>query len=92
MTQSVLVKELSVCESSFWASLDFIRWSAAMLVVVAHARHLLFVDYYLLVYKDPTFLHSISNKLFYFITGLGHEAVVLFFVLSGYLVGGAYSD
>jgi peptidoglycan/LPS O-acetylase OafA/YrhL len=27
--------------------------------------------------------------LFYFLTGLGHQAVVVFFVLSGYLVGGA---
>jgi peptidoglycan/LPS O-acetylase OafA/YrhL len=31
-------------------------------------------------------------KLFYCITGLGHEAVVIFFVLSGFLIGGSLFD
>ena len=35
--------------------------------------------------KTPTNL----DRLFYFATGLGHQAVVVFFVLSGYLVGGS---
>ncbi len=33
--------------------------------------------------------HSVLTKLFYFLTSLGHNAVMVFFVLSGYLVGGA---
>jgi peptidoglycan/LPS O-acetylase OafA/YrhL len=36
---------------------------------------------------------SLAGKIFfapfYFVTGLGHQAVVVFFVLSGYLVGGS---
>ncbi|MGH6800164.1 MAG: acyltransferase family protein [Methylocella sp.] len=30
--------------------------------------------------------------MFYFITALGHEAVVIFFVLSGFLIGGSLTD
>jgi peptidoglycan/LPS O-acetylase OafA/YrhL len=70
-------------QASYSASLDCIRWLAALLVVVAHIRHLYFVDY-----RNVTDLHSIFIKGFYFLTGLGHEAVVIFFVLSGFLVGG----
>ena len=29
-----------------------------------------------------------AGKTFYFLTGLGHQAVMVFFVLSGFLVGG----
>ena len=28
-------------------------------------------------------------KAFYFLTGLGHQAVIIFFVLSGFFVGGS---
>jgi peptidoglycan/LPS O-acetylase OafA/YrhL len=33
---------------------------------------------------------SIFYKAFYFITGYGHECVIIFFVLSGYFVGSAF--
>ena len=62
--------------------LNFSRWVAAGLVVVEHARNLLFVDYASVV--SPTVLQN----FFYFMTGFGHEAVVVFFVISGFLVGG----
>ncbi len=68
---------------AFSATLDLVRWFAAFLVVIAHSRHLLFVDY-----KNISAGHSLFMKGFYFLTGLGHESVILFFVLSGYLVGG----
>lgn len=63
--------------------LDQCRWMAAMFVVAAHVRNLLFVDY-------PD-LHNkgLALKAFYFLTGFGHEAVIVFFVISGMLVGGA---
>jgi len=32
---------------------------------------------------------NIFTKIFYFFTGLGHQAVIVFFVLSGFLVGGS---
>ena len=50
--------------------------------MIEHARNLLFVDYGKL--ESPTVIH----KGFYFLTGFGHEAVVIFFVISGFLVGG----
>ena len=64
------------------SALDASRWAAAGLVVISHIRNLLFVDYAHLTH--PTLL----TKAFYAVTGLGHEAVVIFFVISGYLVGG----
>ena len=63
--------------------LDCLRGLAALLVVVEHLRAFLFVPFAQL--KSP----GIPEKGFYFMTGLGHQAVMIFFVLSGYLVGGS---
>jgi peptidoglycan/LPS O-acetylase OafA/YrhL len=57
------------------------RWFAAFLVVIAHIRHLVLLDF-----KDVE-QKTIFVKGLYFVTGLGHEAVVIFFVISGFLVG-----
>lgn len=62
--------------------LDIVRWMSALEVVLGHVRDLLFVDFRNLV--DTGF----AAKLFYFATSFGDEAVIIFFVLSGYLVGG----
>ncbi|UPT76871.1 acyltransferase [Sulfurovum sp. XGS-02] len=64
--------------------LNFLRWIAAFLVVIGHLRSLIYPEYSQVI--NPSFLETI----FYFITGLGHEAVIIFFVLSGYLVGGEF--
>ena len=53
--------------------LNLARWVAAALVVVEHVRNLIFIDYGSL--ESPTVIH----KGFYFLTGFGHEAVVIFF-------------
>ena len=53
--------------------LNLARWVAAALVVVEHARNLIFIDYGSL--ESPTVIH----KGFYFLTGFGHEAVIVFF-------------
>jgi peptidoglycan/LPS O-acetylase OafA/YrhL len=66
----------------FSAELNCFRWVAALLVVISHIRNLLFVNYGDL---EQT---SALIKLFYFVTGFGHEAVIIFFVISGLLVGG----
>lgn len=58
------------------------RWIAALLVLVGHIRNLILVDYALVEHK------SSALQLLYLVTGFGHEAVVLFFVISGFLVGG----
>jgi peptidoglycan/LPS O-acetylase OafA/YrhL len=62
--------------------LNLSRWVAAWLVLLSHARHLVLVD--LGGVQQATLL----DKGLYFFTGLGHESVVIFFVISGFLVGG----
>ena len=69
-----------------WPFLDFLRATAALLVLLAHSRASYFVDIKV-ADQDGVFL-----TLFYFITGLGHQAVVIFFVLSGFLIGGSLTD
>lgn len=63
--------------------LDLIRGGSALLVCLGHLRNAILVDYSALV--NP----SIAMKAFYALTSLGHQAVMVFFVLSGYFVGGA---
>ena len=54
---------------------------AALLVVISHAASFVFVQYGEVL--SPNFI----TKFFYFISGLGHESVMIFFVLSGFLIG-----
>jgi peptidoglycan/LPS O-acetylase OafA/YrhL len=63
--------------------LDLIRGCSALLVCLGHLRNAILVDYSELVHPN------IAIKAFYALTGLGHQAVMVFFVLSGYFVGGA---
>lgn len=60
--------------------LEFIRGISALLVVIGHLRSFLFINYNEL--ESP----SLFEKIFYFFTGFGHEAVMVFFVLSGFLI------
>ena len=57
------------------------RWCAAFIVLIHHVRHIVLAD---LVNVENK---SLPTKCFYFLTGLGHEAVMVFFVVSGLLVG-----
>ena len=63
--------------------LDLLRGLSALVVCLGHLRNAILVDGSDLIHP------SIPLKAFYFITGLGHQAVMVFFVLSGYFVGGA---
>jgi peptidoglycan/LPS O-acetylase OafA/YrhL len=63
--------------------LDLVRGVSALLVMLGHLRGFLFVDYGEL--ERVGYL----TKMFCFATGLGHQAVMVFFVLSGYFVGGS---
>lgn len=62
--------------------LDLIRGCSALLVCLGHLRNAMLVDYSALIHPN------IVIKIFYALTGLGHQAVMVFFVLSGYFVGG----
>lgn len=63
--------------------IDFFRWFSAFVVVISHARRLTFLDH-----ADVS-NSNILIKVFYFVTGFGHQAVMIFFVLSGFLVAGS---
>lgn len=69
-------------DSGFSNLLNLCRWMAAFLVVISHVRGMVFPA------AGGFDLHDPLSTLFYFVTGFGHSAVILFFVLSGYLVGG----
>ena len=70
----------------YW--LDLIRFLAAFEVMLCHYRGFFFVEYGLL----PAEQQNIFSQIFYFSTRLGEEAVLIFFVLSGLLVGGKALD
>jgi len=69
-----------------WPLLDFLRAAAALLVLIGHTRRAYFH------YTDVLAQPSLFLKLFYFITSMEGEAVVIFFVLSGFLIGGSLGD
>lgn len=62
-------------------SLNCVRAVAAITVVLSHTRG------YLMVPRDPD--DSLIEQGAYALTSLGHGAVVMFFLLSGYFVGGS---
>lgn len=64
-------------------SLNAMRTVAAFLVVISHLRALFFVDF------GMSESATASAQIFYAITSMGHPAVIVFFVLSGYWVGGS---
>ena len=65
------------------ARLDWLRGISALIVCAGHTRNALLPDFADL----PN--HGLFEQAVYFLTGYGHAAVIVFFVLSGYLVGGS---
>ncbi len=63
------------------AHLDMMRGVAAFAVAAFHARGLMFLDY------DGLWSPGRFTKFVYLATGFGHQAVVVFFVLSGLFIG-----
>ncbi|NDW10154.1 acyltransferase [Dysgonomonas sp. 520] len=76
------MKEIEKKTHFYW--LDLVRCLAALIVVLTHHRIVFFVEYGSLPSEDQ----NLFSFIFYFITRLGHVAVLIFFVLSGFLVGG----
>ena len=67
---------------AFSGWLDFFRGLAAFAVVYGHARTLFLAS------VTPGQSLTPMSKMLYFLSNYGHQAVMVFFVLSGYLVGG----
>jgi len=67
--------------ASIW--LDALRGIAALGVFASHWRDCLFKDYSQVQTHNPLLTAA------YLVSGLGHQWVIIFFVLSGYLVGGS---
>ncbi len=67
-----------------WASIhfDLLRAMAALFVLLEHGRNFLFVDF-----RQLTTHRQLLAPL-YLLSSAGHQAVVFFFVLSGYFIGG----
>jgi peptidoglycan/LPS O-acetylase OafA/YrhL len=63
--------------------LDALRGFAAFSVLLNHWRDAFYVDYSALPH------HNLLFAIAYLATGLGHQWVIVFFVMSGYLVGGS---
>jgi peptidoglycan/LPS O-acetylase OafA/YrhL len=68
----------------FQSFLDLSRWAAAALVFVGHLRNPLFLSYPNLPAED----RNLIVQGWYFVTGWFGSAVIVFFVISGFLVGG----
>lgn len=66
--------------------IDFMRGIAALLVMFGHLRGLLFQSQTELLANGYSL--NLFSKAFYLTTSLGGQAVMIFFALSGYLVGG----
>lgn len=66
----------------------FARWASAFVVMLSHLRGVMFVGWGSL----PPALHNALVWAFYSATAFYHEAVVVFFVLSGFLIAGPNID
>jgi peptidoglycan/LPS O-acetylase OafA/YrhL len=77
------VQSLRFSDTTASVLLDAIRGVAATLVLLGHWRLSFFIDF-TQVQSHRALLHPL-----YILSGAGHQAVVLFFVLSGYFIGGS---
>ena len=62
------------------SSLDFLRASSALTVAWGHSRFLIIVP------SAEVESISVINQLIYFLAGFGPQAVIIFFVLSGFFI------
>ena len=83
VARSPLPTRLTSPQGSTSVHLDALRGIAAVGVCLEHLRDIYFCDYSSIVHHSPLL------ALVYLASGLGHQWVMVFFVLSGYLVGGS---
>ena len=65
--------------------LDLVRGLSALAVFAGHLRSLTFENY------SPQST-TLFKSLFFYLTGFAHEAVIVFFVLSGFFISKAILD
>lgn len=71
---------LDIRDKASSAHLDMIRGVAAIVVLIFHVRYRFFCDFSEI--QNPTLVDS----CFYVATSFGHDAVIVFFVLSGFFI------
>jgi peptidoglycan/LPS O-acetylase OafA/YrhL len=71
-------RKIRVSDKHSLTFLHHLRWLAALEVAAAHIRIFGMFEQH----------HNAVTHAFYFVSGLDHSAVLVFFVLSGFLVGG----
>lgn len=82
-TKNLLNDRINVGAQYFYW-LDALRFIAAFMVLLSHSRNTFFYAFSELPYEQ----HNVFTMFFTMFCRMGHEAVVIFFVLSGFLVGG----
>lgn len=80
---SVTLEKPAFKDTTASVLLDLLRGLAALMVLLGHWRNLLFIDYPQLT------AHKLMLLVPYALSSAGHQAVVIFFVLSGYLISGS---
>jgi peptidoglycan/LPS O-acetylase OafA/YrhL len=81
--RTAIKNKLSFPQTNASVLLDLVRGVAALVVVLGHGRNFLFADYKELSY------HPLWVSIPYLLTKGGHQSVIVFFVLSGYLISGS---
>jgi peptidoglycan/LPS O-acetylase OafA/YrhL len=79
-------QRVSVPQPESFAILSHMRWIAALLVAYSHVRQAMLVDYTAIAHPD------FAAKGIYWMAAYGHAGVIVFFILSGFLVGGKAMD
>lgn len=72
-------------ETGFGLWLDAVRWMAALAVLVTHTGNRLLTN----VQAVPSSDRMLVHYAYQFAAGFAHQAVMVFFVISGFLVGGS---
>ena len=83
MATSIVPKDREQLSAGTARILDASRAIAAFAVLLQHARSALLVD------PESATRSNVATTILYWASGFGHQAVVIFFVLSGALVGGS---
>src|SRR5262249_3387507 len=71
---------LTTRSGEYFPALNLLRGAAAIAVAFGHWRNLFYCDY------GQVAAPGVATKGFYFLSGLGHESVIIFFVLSGFVI------